>query len=70
VPLAIRFNEINNGQLTLSNFKVAIFPGGYSYGYKTGLTTAGGTNIKNFATSGGGVMGICAGSFYLTQTIF
>jgi glutamine amidotransferase-like uncharacterized protein len=69
VPLAIRFSEINNGQLTLSNFKVAIFPGGYSYGYKTGITTTGGTNIKNFATSGGGVMGICAGSFYLTQNI-
>lgn len=69
IPLAIRFNEINGGKLTLSNFKVVILPGGYSYGYKLGLGTTGGTNIKNFATSGGGVMGICAGSFYLSKTI-
>lgn len=69
IPLAIRFDEINSGQLTVSNFKAVIFPGGYSYGYKVELGTTGGTNIKNFATSGGGVMGICAGSFYLSKNI-
>jgi len=69
IPLAIRFNEVNGGQLTLTNFKVVILPGGYSYGYKTGLGTTGGTNIKDFATSGGGVMGVCAGSYYLSDDI-
>lgn len=68
IPLAIRFDEIKSGKLTLSNFKAVIFPGGYSYGYKVGLSGYE-LNIKNFATAGGGVMGICAGSFYLSKTI-
>jgi glutamine amidotransferase-like uncharacterized protein len=69
IPLAIRFDDINSGRLTLDNFKAVILPGGYSYGYKTGLGATGGTAIKNFATSGGGVMGICAGSYYLSNTV-
>ena len=68
VPLSIRFDEIKGSKLSLSNFKVIIFPGGYSYGYKTGLSGYE-VNIKNFATAGGGVMGICAGSFYLSKTV-
>lgn len=68
VPLAIRLSEIISGRLTLSNFKVVIFPGGYSYGYKTELSGHE-QKIKDFATAGGGVMGICAGSYYLSDTI-
>jgi glutamine amidotransferase-like uncharacterized protein len=68
VPLAIRFNEIKNNYLTLSNFKVVIFPGGYSYGYWTGLSRYE-SKITSFANSGGGVMGICAGSYYLSDKI-
>ena len=68
IPLSIRFDEIKGGKLTLSNFKVVIFPGGYSYGYKTGLSGYE-VAIKNFASAGGGVMGICAGSYYLAKTV-
>jgi len=68
LPLAIRFQEVKNNRLTLANFKVVVFPGGYAYGYKTGLAGAE-QNIRNFLTAGGGYYGICAGSFYAPDTI-
>jgi len=68
IPLAIRFKDIINGKLTTTNFKVVTFPGGYAYGYKTGLAGYE-TNIRNFVTAGGGYYGICAGSFYTPSTI-
>jgi len=68
IPLAIRFADIKNNRLTLANFKVVTFPGGYAYGYKTGL--AGYENlIRNFVSSGGGYYGVCAGSFYTPASI-
>jgi glutamine amidotransferase-like uncharacterized protein len=71
VPLAITADYIKSSpsKLLLANFKVLVCPGGYSSGYMASLGTAGGTAIKNFATSGGGVMGICAGSYYLCASI-
>ena len=60
IPLAIRFQDVINGSLTLANFKVVTFPGGYAYGYKTGLAGYEG-NIRNFISSGGSYYGICAG---------
>ena len=68
IPLAIRFTDIINGKLTISNFKVVTFPGGYSYGYKTGLAGYE-NNIRNFISAGGSYYGICAGSFYAPATI-
>ncbi len=68
IPLAIRFIDIKNGKLTLANFKVVTFPGGYAYGYKTGLAGFE-SNIRNFISSGGGYYGICAGSFYAPSSI-
>ena len=54
--------------MTLANFKVVTFHGGYAYGYKTGL--AGYENaIRGFISSGGSYYGICAGSFYAPNTI-
>lgn len=68
IPLAIRFQEIKDGRLILSNFKIATFPGGYAYGYKTGLAGYE-QNIRNFISSGGSYYGICAGSFYAPDSI-
>ena len=68
VPLAIRFQEIKDGRLTRANFKVVTFPGGYAYGYKTGLAGYE-ANIRAFVSSGGGYYGICAGSFYASASI-
>jgi glutamine amidotransferase-like uncharacterized protein len=68
VPLAIRFQDIKDGRLTLANFRVVTMPGGYAYGYKTGL--AGYEHvIRRFVRSGGSYYGICAGSFYTPATI-
>lgn len=68
VPLAIRFQEIKDSRLTLANFKVVTFPGGYAYGYKTGLAGHE-AKIRSFISSGGSYYGICAGSFYAPNSI-
>jgi glutamine amidotransferase-like uncharacterized protein len=68
VPLSIRFEDIMNDRLSTATFAVAVFPGGYSYGYKTGLDGYE-YKIRNYASAGGGLYGICAGSFYLTDSI-
>lgn len=68
IPLALRFQDIKDGRLTLANFKVVTFAGGYAYGYKTGLAGYE-ANIRNFISGGGSYYGICAGSFYAPATI-
>jgi glutamine amidotransferase-like uncharacterized protein len=68
VPLAIRFQEIKDNRLTAANFKVLTVPGGYAYGYKTGLAGHE-QKIRDFLTLGGGYYGICAGAFYAPDTI-
>ncbi len=68
IPLAIRFQEIKDSRLTLANFKVVTFPGGYSYGYKTGLAGHE-AKIRSFISSGGSYYGICAGSFFAPDSI-
>ena len=68
VPLAIRFNEIIQGYLTTNNFKVVTFPGGYIYGYYTGLAGYE-QNIRNFIRAGGSYYGVCAGSFYASSNL-
>jgi glutamine amidotransferase-like uncharacterized protein len=67
-PLVIRFQEIKDNRLTAANFKVLTIPGGYSYGYKTGLAGHE-QKIRDFITLGGGYYGICAGAFYAPDTI-
>ena len=68
LPLAIRFQEIKDGRLTLSNFKVVTFPGGDAYGYKVGLAGSE-SKIRSFVSSGGSYYGICAGSYYAAASI-
>lgn len=68
VPLAIRFQDVHAGRLTLATFKVLTVPGGYAYGYKTGLAGAE-AHIRRFVRSGGGYYGICAGSFYASPSV-
>jgi glutamine amidotransferase-like uncharacterized protein len=68
VPLAIRNTDIHDGRLTTSNFAAITFGGGYSYGYKLQMEGYE-YRIRDFAASGGGVYGICAGSFFLSNWI-
>jgi len=66
--MAIRFDEIKSGRLTSSNFHTVVFPGGYSYGYKTGL--AGSEQlVRDFVSGGGSFLGVCAGAFYVADTV-
>jgi len=69
IPLSIRFKDIQNNELTISNFDAVVFPGGYAYGYKTGLS-GDESKVLNFVSSGGGYLGICAGSYYAANAIF
>lgn len=69
IPLAIRFKDVENNELTISNFDAVVFPGGYTYGYKTGLSGHE-SKVLNFVSSGGGYLGICAGSYYAADFIF
>jgi hypothetical protein len=68
LPLAIRFQEIKDGRLTTSNFKVVTFPGGDAYGYKVGLSGYE-SGIRSFVSAGGSYYGICADSYYAASTI-
>ncbi len=67
-PLAIRFQEIIGNRLVAANFKVVTFPGGYAYGYKTGLAGSE-QKIRDFLSNGGSYFGICAGSFYAASNV-
>ena len=67
-PVAIDSGTIKNGYLTTDNFDAVIFPGGYSYGYWVQLPNYH-TQIQDFVSDGGGALGICAGSFYLSDYV-
>jgi glutamine amidotransferase-like uncharacterized protein len=67
-PLTIRASDVNAGRLTTSNFGAVAFGGGYSYGYKLQMEDYE-YRILDFAADGGGVYGICAGSFMLADDI-
>lgn len=67
-PIAITPKDIKDGRLTTANFDAIIFPGGNAYGYSTQLSGYE-SRITNFVSGGGGCIGICAGSFYLCDSI-
>jgi len=69
LPLSIRIEDIKGDSLTNSGFDVVVFPGGYSYGYKTGLDGHE-QKIRDFIQNGGSYFGICAGGFYAGGTIW
>lgn len=68
IPLAINADTIKNGDLTTAHFDAVIFPGGYSYGYQQQLSGYE-SEITDFINDGGGCLGICAGSFYLSNNV-
>jgi len=67
VPLAIRFQDIINGLLTVDTFGAVVFPGGNSTGYETGLSGHE-DKIRDYVSNGGCYFGICAGSYYGSST--
>ena len=67
-PLAIKYTEVNGGKLTRANFDGIVFPGGYAYGYKTQMNGYE-ANIRNFVSNGGSATAICAGVYYIADSI-
>jgi glutamine amidotransferase-like uncharacterized protein len=53
--------------LGLADADVLIFPGGSGSAQSSGLGQEGGKLVEEFAASGGGVIGICAGGYSLIQ---
>lgn len=68
LPIAITSTDIINGKLTTSNYDAIVFPGGYAYGYYVMLDGYE-SQIRSFVNSGGGIMGICAGAYYLSNWV-
>jgi hypothetical protein len=68
VPLAVRFEEVRGGRLTLANFGVVAVPGGYTPGYIRGLAGHE-EDIRGFVRSGGGYYGVCAGAYYAAASV-
>lgn len=48
----------------LANYDILVMPGGYALYYKLALGTEGVQKIKDFVSSGGGYIGICAGAWF------
>eukprot|EP00466_Bigelowiella_natans_P003396 jgi/Bigna1/73136/fgenesh1_pg.23_\ len=64
----IKTEEILNGGLTIDKYDVLCVPGGYAPNYDAALededgNDIGGEKIKEFVSSGGGFVGICAGAY-------
>jgi biotin--protein ligase len=68
IPLSIRFKDIIDDRLTLSDFDAVVFPGGSAAGYYTGLAGSE-DKIRDYVRGGGCYLGICAGSFYASSSI-
>ncbi|MGQ9459778.1 MAG: BPL-N domain-containing protein [Candidatus Bathyarchaeaceae archaeon] len=62
-------SDINNGLITYPTYKVLYMPGGYAADYNTAISNNGDQNIRNFVSSGGGYIGICAGAYFACDKI-
>lgn len=58
---------LTEGFLTTANFDVLVMPGGYAVYYKIALGMDGVLNIRDFVSSGGGYIGVCAGAYFATE---
>jgi glutamine amidotransferase-like uncharacterized protein len=58
-------DDIKSG--ALSKYQVLVLPGGTANGIAKALGTDGGARVTEFARNGGGVIGICAGAYYIAE---
>jgi glutamine amidotransferase-like uncharacterized protein len=66
----ISYGDLNDPSLDLSSFyKVLLFPGGFAYWYNYWISSLGKSRIRNFVNNGGGYFGVCAGSFFASDTV-
>jgi glutamine amidotransferase-like uncharacterized protein len=62
-------DDVNNNDLR-PYYKLLFFPGGWAGGYNDFITETGKQNIRDFVSSGGSYVGMCAGSFFIADTVF
>lgn len=66
----ITYQDLNNASHNLTHlYKILLFPGGFAYWYNYWISIFGKNRIRNFANSGGGYFGICAGSFFASEDV-
>ncbi|MEO0510409.1 MAG: BPL-N domain-containing protein [Verrucomicrobiota bacterium] len=54
----------------LGEYRMLFFPGGWAGGYNDFISETGKQNIRDFVSSGGSYMGMCAGSFFISERVF
>ena len=69
------YEEISDSDLNYSTqdfsslYKVILFPGGYATWYNYFINKTGKERIRSFVKSGGGYLGICAGSYFAVDKV-
>ncbi len=61
-------SQINQNRME-NQFDVLIMPGGWAASYNAKIDSQGMENIRSFVKNGGHIVGICAGSYFLADTI-
>jgi glutamine amidotransferase-like uncharacterized protein len=62
-------DDVNNHDLG-DYYDLIIFPGGWAGGYNRYINSDGYQNLRDFIAEGGAYLGLCAGSFFLADTVF
>ena len=61
--------DINNTDLRLL-YQAVYFPGGYAWYYKVAIDENGLQNIRNLVNDGGGYIGMCAGAYFASDSVY
>ncbi len=51
-------------------YQAIYFPGGYAWYYKIAISETGLQNIRDLVSSGGGYIGICAGAYFASDSVY
>jgi len=60
-------DDVNSNNIT--QYSLLFFPGGWAGGYNEYINQTGYQNIRDFISSGGAYMGMCAGSFFVSDKV-
>lgn len=61
-------DDVNNNDLG-EYYRMIIFPGGWAGGYNEYINQTGYQNIRDFISEGGAYLGMCAGSFFVSDKV-
>ena len=60
----VTVQDVLGGRLQCDNFNILLVPGGFAPHWSDALGDKGERIIKQFVSSGGGYVGLCAGAYY------